>query len=81
MNLNLENPKHRKAWELLQSKRYGERTDFLVDAVLRMEQEDLEAKLRKVVKEELSHVEFAASTEKKQPKSAPQAALDFLTSL
>ncbi len=34
LNLNLDDPNKREAWHILQSKRRGSRTTFLVEAIL-----------------------------------------------
>ena len=54
---NLNDPQHRRAWELLQQMPSARRKEFLVQAILAAEQTDrLEESIRKVVREELQVV-------------------------
>ena len=51
---NLNDPQHRRAWELLQQMPSARRKEFLVQSILAAEQTDrLEKSIRKVVREEL----------------------------
>ena len=51
---NLNDPQHRRAWELLQQVPSARRKEFLVQAILATEQTDrLEESIRKVVRAEL----------------------------
>ena len=51
---NLRNAEHRKAWEVLQNVPEGQKSAFLVQAILEtVQKEDLEAILRRVLREEL----------------------------
>ena len=77
---NLQNEDHRKAWEILQSVPEGQKSAFLVRAILATEQqEELEATLRRVLREELKAV---PSQPVEQPKEAiPQEMLRFLGTL
>ena len=79
----IQKPSHRKAWDILQSMPAEARKDFLVQAIIAMEQTDrLEESIRKVVREELRAVNIAAPVPSQPQKGAiPDAALDFLNSL
>ncbi len=51
---NLEDPDHKKAWEMLGSVPEGQKNQFLVKAILkRQETKELEEMIRKTVREEL----------------------------
>ena len=77
---NLQNEDHRKAWEILQAVPEGQKSAFLVRAILATEQQrELEATLRRVLREELQAV---PSQPVKQPEEAiPQEMMGFLGSL
>ena len=77
---NLQNEEHRKAWEALQTVPEGQRSAFLVRAILESAQkETLETTLRRVLREELKAV---PSQPVEQPKEAiPQEMLRFLGTL
>ena len=54
LNLNLDDPNEREAWHILQSKRHGSRTTFLVEAILQQgRQKQAEERLRAVIRAEL----------------------------
>ena len=54
---NLENPEHRKAWEILKNVPEGQKNLFLVRAILQKDQaRHLEEMIRKAVREELGEV-------------------------
>ena len=56
---NLNDPQHRRAWELLQQMPSARRKEFLVQSILAAEQTDrLEKSIRKVVREELQTARF-----------------------
>ena len=80
---NLNDPQHRRAWELLQQMPSARRKEFLVQAILATEQTDrLEKSIRKVVREELQAVNLAAAIPSQSPKDViPDSALNFLNSL
>lgn len=77
---SLQNPDHRRAWQLLRAVPDGQRNEFLVDAILSKQRENTwEIALRKVLREELSDLDLQPAA---RPKAkAPQQALDFLASL
>ena len=80
---NLNDPQHRRAWELLQQMPSARRKEFLVQSILAAEQTDrLEKSIRKVVREELQAVNLAAAIPSQSPKDViPDSALNFLNSL
>ena len=80
---NLNDPQHRRAWELLQQVPSARRKEFLVQAILATEQTDrLEESIRKVVRAELQATSITTSVSSQPPENAiPDAALDFLNSL
>ena len=77
---NLQNEDHRKAWEILQSVPEGQKSAFLVRAILATEQQrELEATLRRVLREEMQSVH---SQSVQPPEEAiPQEMLGFLNTL
>ena len=80
---NLNDPQHRRAWELLQQMPSARRKEFLVQAILAAEQTDrLEKSIRKVVREELQAINIINAVPSQPPENAiPDSALDFLNSL
>ena len=80
---NLNDPQHRRAWELLQQMPSARRKEFLVQAILAAEQTDrLEKSIRKVVREELQAVNITNAVPSPPPEDViPVAALSFLDSL
>ena len=77
---NLQNERHRRAWEILQAVPDGQKNAFLVQAILEsQEKETFETTLRRVLREELQAV---PSQPVKQPEEAiPQEMMGFLGSL
>ena len=80
---NLNEPQHRRAWELLQQMPSARRKEFLVQAILAAEQTDrLEESIRKVVLEELQVVNIPGAVPSPLSENAiPDSALDLLNSL
>ena len=80
---NLNDPQHRRAWELLQQMPSARRKEFLVQAILAKEQTDrLEESIRKVVREELQTASITTSVPSQpQLDAIPDSALDFLSRL
>ena len=80
---NLNEPKHRRAWALLQQVPPAKRKEFLVQSILAAEQTDrLEKSIRKVVREELQATSITTSVSSQPPANAiPDSALDFLSTL
>ena len=80
---NLNEPQHRRAWELLQQVPTAKRKEFLVQSILAAEQTDrLEESIRKVVREELQTASIATAVPSLPPDDAiPDSALNFLSTL
>ena len=80
---NLNDPQHRRAWELLQQMPSARRKEFLMQSILAAEQTDrLEKSIRKVVREELQAVNITGAVSSPLSENAmPDSALDFLNSL
>ena len=80
---NLNEPQHRRAWELLQQMPSARRKEFLVQAILAAEQTDrLEKSIRKVVRAELQAASIATAVPSLPPDDAiPDPALNFLSTL
>lgn len=77
---NLQNEEHRRAWEALQAVPEGQRSAYLVQAILRsVRQEALEDSLRRVLREERQAVPSQPAGEPEG--SVPQEMLGFLSSL
>ena len=80
---NLNDPQHRRAWELLQQMPSARRKEFLVQAILATEQTDrLEKSIRKVVREELRAVTLTGAISRTRATDIiPPSAINFLASL
>ncbi len=77
---NLQNEDHCRAWEILQAIPEGQKNAFLVRAILAAEQQrELEATLRRVLREELKSVR--SQTVEQPEVSIPQEMMGFLGSL
>ena len=75
----LEDAEQRKAWDILQAVPEGQRTAFVVRALLQnTEQNILEQTLRRVLKEEMRGIQIQPSVEE---KTVPSQMLDFLAGL
>lgn len=78
---NLENPEHKKAWEILQDVPEGQKNRFLVDAILKgQESSCLEETIRRAVREELKGHVVEHSTAS-AAKEIPNQMLDFLSQM
>ena len=74
---NMQNEDHRRAWRLLQEAPEGQKSAFIVRAILQMDQEDrLETMLRRVLQEE--KVTVAEQTDSSQETGLPDGMLGFL---
>ena len=80
---NLNDPQHRRAWELLQQMPSARRKEFLVQAILTTEQTDrLEKSIRKVVREELQVATLTGAIPRTRATDIiPPSAISFLASL
>ena len=77
---NMQNEDHRRAWRLLQEVPEGQKSAFIVRAILQIEQEDrLETMLRRVLREE--KVTVAEQTDSSQETGLPNGMLGFLDAL
>ncbi|MFR5293603.1 MAG: plasmid segregation centromere-binding protein ParR [Clostridium sp.] len=73
--LNLDNPDHKKAWEILQSVPDGQKSSYLVQVILKdQENNQLEKSIRQAIREELAGVSISGSGESvsKRKKSRPR---------
>lgn len=79
----LENPSHRRAWEILQNVPEGQKNTFLVQAILQTEKKnDLERMLRQVIHEELKNLSIPVQeTETPKSEEIPASMLEFLSAL
>ena len=58
---NMQNEDHKRAWRLLQEVPEGQKSAFIVRAILQMDQEDrLETMLRRVIREEKKYCGWTA---------------------
>lgn len=80
---NLNDPQHRRAWELLLQMPSARRKEFLVQAILAAEQTDrLEESIRKVVREELQVATLTGAIPRTRATDIiPPSAISFLASL
>lgn len=79
----LENPSHRRAWEILQAVPEGQKNAYLVQVILQAEEKDvLKKMIRQVIHEELKNLSIPVQ-ENVKPKSEeiPASMLEFLSSL
>lgn len=81
--LNLENPDHRRAWEILKSVPDGQKSNYLVQVILKNKESDqLEKSIRQIIREELKGVSISESEKYKAEKEEiPSQMLDFLSGL
>lgn len=82
--LNLDNPDHKKAWEILQSVPDGQKSSYLVQVILLKDQENnqLEKSIRQAIREELAGVSISDSGKSVSKKEEiPSQMLDFLSGL
>lgn len=91
---NMENPEHRRAWEILQGVPEGQKNLFLVRAVLHeQDREYLEQAVKKAVREELKGFrmeggsmdgdrnKMSESEEQRPAGEVPEQVLDFIAML
>ena len=77
---NLQNEDHRQAWALLQAVPEGQKSAFLVRAILATEQQrELEATLRRILREELQAV--PSQPVQQLEEAIPPEMLGFLNTL
>lgn len=78
----MEDPAHKRAWEILQRVPEGQKNAFLVQGILQMEDTAyLEKRIRQIVREELKGLQAAqGETDEVSGDILPQM-LDFLSSM
>ena len=77
---NLRNEDHRRAWAILQTVPEGQKSTFLVQAILESERKDVwAAPLRRILREELKAL--LSQPEVQQEESIPEQMMGFLGSL
>ena len=81
--LNLDNTDHKKAWEILQSVPDGQKSSYLVQVILKdQENNQLEKSIRQAIREELAGISISGSGESVSKKEEiPSQMLDFLSGL
>lgn len=79
----LDDPEHKRAWEILQSVPNGQKNAFLVQAVLRSEDSKKTVEMiRQVIREELKHMHFVSEdTGQEKADEIPVQMLDFLSAM
>lgn len=79
----LDDPEHKRAWEILQSVPNGQKNAFLVQAILQSaDSENLIEKIRMVFREELKGVQISPEKNMgKQEDGIPSQMLDFLSGM
>ena len=80
---NMEYPEHQKAWEILKNVPEGQKSLFLVQAILQKDQaQSLEKMIRRAVREELDGVRLEKAAVSAGPEGGeqeiPGRMLDFL---
>ena len=77
---NLQNKDHQKAWEILQGVPEGQKSAFVVQAILETaRREELEMTLRRILREELQAAHCKPVPQ--QEEAIPQEMMRFLDSL
>ena len=77
---NLRNEEHRRAWEILQTVPEGQKSAFLVKAILDSARQDaLESALRRILREELQAVPSKPAQQLEE--TIPPEMLGFLNTL
>ncbi len=77
---NLQNKRHRRAWKILHAVPEGQKSAFLVQAILENKRTDvLESTLRRVLREELKAVPSQSVVQ--QEEAIPEQMMGFLGSL
>lgn len=79
----LDDPEHKRAWEILQGVPNGQKNAFLVQAILQSaDSENLIEKIRMVFREELKGVQISPEKNMgKQEDGIPSQMLDFLSGM
>lgn len=79
----LEDPVHKRAWEILQRVPEGQKNAFLAQAILQAEDAGyLERLIRQAIREELRDVQCSKTGKTEgRPEEIPAQMLDFLSSM
>lgn len=79
----MEDPGHKRAWEILQRVPEGQKNAFLVQAILQAEDAGyLEHLIRQAIREELRDVQCPGTGKTEgRPEEIPAQMLDFLSSM
>lgn len=79
----LEDPSHKRAWEILQRVPEGQKNAFLAQAILQAEDAGyLERLIRQAIREELRDVQCSKTGKTEgRPEEIPAQMLDFLSSM
>ena len=79
----IEDPGHKRAWEILQGVPEGQKNTFLVQAILQAEDtEKLAGLLRQIIREELRDIPISVpEKQEEKPDEIPAQMLDFLSSM
>lgn len=78
---NLDNPEHRRAWEILQAVPDGQKNQYLVQVILKVQEgEYLEKLIQKTVREELKG-DGTAHPASVTADTIPSQMLDFLSQM
>ena len=82
---NMKEPNHRKAWAILNNVPEGEKTAYLVGAILAFDQGvNLEEMVRRAVREEMASRNLVADrkqSELQEPDEIPEEMFEFLSAL
>lgn len=79
----LEDPGHKRAWEILQRVPEGQKNAFVAQAILQAEDAGyLERLIRQAIREELRDVQCSGTgNAESRPEEIPAQMLDFLSSM
>ena len=83
---NLKNPEHQRAWEKFQSVPEGQKSQYLVQAILEKEDRKwMEEVIQKTIKESVRELGICGTTEqlktKPSSKEIPDQMMDFLSQM
>ena len=79
----LDDPEHKRAWEILQRVPNGQKNAFLVQVILQSEDsEKMAGMIRQVIREELKHAHFVSEDpERAEADEIPVQMMDFLSAM
>lgn len=79
---NMKNPDHETAWKVLESIPEGQKTGFMVQALLHEKEAGyLEELIRKIIREELGSISISMDGKCVPEEAVPEAFLDFISML